>query len=44
MKTRLTVLLRVAAVSGCAQSPGTFTATGGMTTRRSEQRLFMEKR
>src|SRR5580700_3173359 len=36
MKTRLTVLLCVIAVSGYAQSPGTFTTTGSMTTVRDD--------
>jgi hypothetical protein len=35
MKTRLALLLCVAAVSGCAQSRGTFTATTGMVAARS---------
>jgi hypothetical protein len=34
LKTRLTLLLCVTAVSGDAQSPGTFTATASMTTPR----------
>ncbi len=34
MKTRLALLLFVAGVSGHAQSAGTFTATGNMTTTR----------
>ena len=34
MKTRLALLLCVVGVSGYAQSPGTFTATGSMTTPR----------
>src|ERR1700733_10919110 len=34
MKTRLALLVCVVGVSGFAQSPGTFTATGNMTTSR----------
>ena len=36
MKTRLALLLCLVAVSGYAQSPGTFTATGSMTIPRAE--------